>query len=98
MLPALIGQFVVVLKDSALGTSSPTPSCSTGRRTLGSAIANIVPAYLVAAVLFICINFALTLLARKVQQQLSRRGRSLPSATAAPALGVTTGAIGTDTD
>jgi glutamate transport system permease protein len=98
MLPALIGQCVVVLKDSALGTIITYPDLLDWSRTLGSANANSLPAYLVAAVLFICINFALTLLARKVQQQLSRRGRSLPSATAAPALGVTTGAIGTDTD
>ncbi len=76
MLPALIGQFVVILKDSALGTAITYSELLDWSKTLGSAFANTVPAYIVAAVLFILINFALTVLASRVQRRLSRRGRT----------------------
>ena len=58
MLPALVGQFVVVLKDTALGTAITYPELLTSAKTLGSAYANTVPAYIVAAILFIIINYA----------------------------------------
>lgn len=76
MLPALIGQFVVILKDSALGFQITYPELLNWSKTLGSAYANTIPAYLVAAVLFILINFALTVVASKVERRLSRRGRT----------------------
>jgi len=77
MLPALIGQFVVILKDSALGYQVTYLELLNWSKTLGSAFANTVPAYLVAAVLFIVINYALTVLASRVQRRLSRRGRAV---------------------
>ena len=77
MLPALIGQFVVILKDSALGTAITYSELLDWSKTLGSAFANTVPAYIVAATLFILINFALTVLAGRVQRRLSRRGRAV---------------------
>lgn len=80
MLPALIGQFVVVLKDSALGYSITYLELLNWSKTLGSAFANTLPAYLVAAVLFIIINYLLTLLASLVQRRLSRRGRAVVTA------------------
>ena len=64
MLPALIGQLVVILKDSALGYTITYLELLTWSKTLGSAFANTLPAYLVAAALFILINYSLTLLAR----------------------------------
>jgi glutamate transport system permease protein len=95
MLPAFIGQLVVILKDSALGTIITYDELLSWSRSLGSAYANTIPAYIVAALLFIVINFSLTLLARKVQQRLSRRGRALPAGEGAPGAGVTTGIVGT---
>lgn len=85
MLPALIGQFVVVLKDSALGFQITYLELLLWSKNLGSAFANTVPAYLVAAVLFIVVNYALTALAGWVERRLSRRGRpTLHATTAAP--------------
>jgi len=95
MLPAFIGQLVVILKDSALGTIITYDELLSWSRSLGSAYANTIPAYIVAALLFIAINFSLTLLARKVQERLSRRGRALPDGDGAPGAGVTTGVVGT---
>ncbi|GAA5023665.1 amino acid ABC transporter permease [Terrabacter aeriphilus] len=76
MLPALVGQLVVVLKDSALGVVITYPELLNAAKTLGSAYANTVPAYLVAAVIFIVINYLLTRLARAVEGWLKRRGGS----------------------
>ena len=76
MLPALIGQLVVVLKDTALGTVILYPELLTAAKTLGSAYANTVPAYIVAALLFIALNYSLTLLAGYVERRLQRKKRS----------------------
>ena len=86
MLPALIGQFVTVLKDSALGTAITYTELLTWSKTLGSAFANTVPAYIVAAILFITMNYLLSRLAVYVEQRLSRRGRTTLHATG-PVLG-----------
>ncbi len=88
MLPALIGQFVVILKDSALGYTITYLELLNWSKTLGSAFANTLPAYLVAAVLFIIINYLLTLLASRVQRRLSRSGRAVVAAA-----GPVTGAV-----
>lgn len=85
MLPALVGQLVVVVKDSALGSIITYGELLDWSKTLGSAYANTVPAYIVAAVLFIVINYLLTALARYVERRLSSRGRTtLHATTAAP--------------
>ena len=76
MLPALIGQFVTVLKDSALGTAITYQELLDWSKTLGSAFANTLPAYIVAAILFITMNYLLSRLAVSVERRLSRRGRT----------------------
>ncbi len=81
MLPALIGQFVTVLKDSALGTAITYTELLTWSKTLGSAFTNTVPAYIVAAILFITMNYLLSRLAVSVEKRLSRRGRTTLHAT-----------------
>ncbi len=85
MLPALVGQLVVVLKDTALGTVVLYPELLTAAKTVGSAYANTVPAYLIAAVIFIVINYTLTRVARFVEAWLRRRGTTAaPLTTTAP--------------
>ncbi|MCO5311219.1 MAG: amino acid ABC transporter permease [Austwickia sp.] len=74
MLPALVAQLVVVLKDSALGIAVTYPDLLNWAKTLGSAYANTVPAYLVAGALFIILDYALMLLARWLERRLKRRG------------------------
>ncbi len=76
MLPALIGQLVVVLKDSALGYGITYLELLNWSKTLGSAYANTVPAYIVAALLFIAMNYSLTKVAGLVERRLSRRGHT----------------------
>jgi glutamate transport system permease protein len=74
MLPALVGQLVVVLKDSALGTAITYPELLQQAKDVGTAYGTVIPAYILAAVLFIAINYALSLLAQWVEQRLRRRG------------------------
>lgn len=85
MLPALIGQFVVVLKDTALGYVITYPELLNAAKTVGSAYANTVPAYLIAAVIFIVLNYLLTKFAGFVESWLKRRRLSSgPVTTTAP--------------
>ncbi|MDN5768526.1 MAG: amino acid ABC transporter permease [Humibacillus sp.] len=80
MLPALVGQLVVVLKDTALGVVITYPELLNAARTLGSAYANTVPAYLVAGLIFIVMNYALTKVAAAVEHWLKQRGQGPRSA------------------
>jgi glutamate transport system permease protein len=73
MLPSLVSQMVVILKDSALGTVITYTELLSWSKTLGSAYANTLPAYIVAAVLFILMNYTLTRFASWVQQRTGRR-------------------------
>ena len=73
MLPALVGQLVVVLKDSALGYGITYLELLNWSKTLGSAYANTVPAYIVAGILFIIVNYALTKLAVYLEGRLKKR-------------------------
>ncbi|MBM6403620.1 amino acid ABC transporter permease [Phycicoccus sp. CSK15P-2] len=96
MLPALIGQLVVVLKDTALGTVVLYPELLTqGGRTLGSAYGNTVPAYIVVAAIFIAINYSLTKVAGYVEQRMKRKRRSAggPTTNAMPGAPGGTGAM-----
>ncbi|NUQ33203.1 MAG: amino acid ABC transporter permease, partial [Dermatophilaceae bacterium] len=86
MLPALVSQVVVILKDSALGTAITYPELLQSMRDMGTAYATVIPAYVLAAVVFIAINFGLTVLASRIERRLNRRGRG-PRKTG-PATGV----------
>jgi glutamate transport system permease protein len=83
MLPALIGQTVVILKDSALGYSITYLDLLNWSKTLGSAYGNTIPAYIVAAALFITLNYLLTRLATLVERRLRSRGRTSATVTQA---------------
>lgn len=95
MLPALVGQLVVILKDTALGTAVLYPELLQAARDIGTGYSNTLPAYILVAVLFILINYGLTVLAGRVERRLNRRGRG-PRRTAAQAAGLvpsTTGGL-----
>ncbi|BBE23427.1 glutamate ABC transporter permease [Arthrobacter sp. MN05-02] len=73
MLPALISQFVVILKDSALGFIITYPELLQFTRRLGVGEGNVIPSLFVAAAIFIAINFALSSLATRLSTLLSFR-------------------------
>ncbi|AEG44017.1 amino acid ABC transporter permease [Isoptericola variabilis] len=72
MLPALVSQLVVVLKDSALGAIIAYSELLQHARRLGSGHGNILQSLAVAAVLFIVINWALSRLAERLSRTLRR--------------------------
>lgn len=76
MLPALVGQLVVVLKDTALGQIITYPELLNTYQQIGSFKSNPVPAMIVIALIFILINYALTTVAARVEGRLRRRGRT----------------------
>ncbi|MFC3299907.1 amino acid ABC transporter permease [Arthrobacter agilis] len=75
MLPALVSQFVVILKDSALGFIITYPELLQYTRRLGVGEGNVIPSLLVAATIFIVINFALSTLATRLSVLLSFRAK-----------------------
>jgi glutamate transport system permease protein len=83
MLPALVGQLVVVLKDTALGQIVTYPELLNTYQQIGSFKSNPVPAMIVIALIFIVINYALTSVAARVDARLRRRGRASLGATLA---------------
>lgn len=74
MLPSLVSQLVVILKDSALGIIVLYPELLRSLNTIASNNANTIAALTLAAALFILINMVLTTLASFVQRRLSKRG------------------------
>ncbi|MDV6265518.1 MULTISPECIES: amino acid ABC transporter permease [Rhodococcus] len=78
MLPALISQMVVALKDSALGYIIGYTELVRQSTQLGAAFQNYLPALMVAAVIMIILNSSLTYLATKVEKRLrsgKRKGK-----------------------
>ena len=73
MLPSLLSQFVVILKDSALGFLIGFYELLQYSRQLGSGYSNIFQTLVIAAVIFIVINCILTWLATKLAGTLSSR-------------------------
>lgn len=76
MLPSLVSQFVVILKDTALGYIISYPELLAAARRFGSGEGNILQTLILAAVLFVIINFALTALATWLSGFLSSRSSS----------------------
>jgi glutamate transport system permease protein len=84
MLPALISQLVVVLKDAAIGYQITFVEMVRQGTLIGAQYSNYIPALFVIAVLMIAVNMTLSWLAVRVESRLRRRSRS-----AAPAAPVT---------
>ena len=77
MLPALISQLVVVLKDTSLVAFVGSYPELLGRgEDVQRILDNPIQTFTVVALLFIAINYALSRLAQAVQQRQSRRGRT----------------------
>ncbi|MDR7329528.1 amino acid ABC transporter permease [Corynebacterium guangdongense] len=75
MLPALISQMVIALKDSALGYQIGYVEIVRSGIQSSSANQNYLASLIVVAIIMIAINWGLTLLAERVERQL-RAGRA----------------------
>lgn len=74
MLPALISQMVVALKDSALGYLIGYIELVRQAQQLGTFYSNFLPALIVVAAIMIVLNSTLTVVATKIEKRL-RTGR-----------------------
>ncbi|MCK0116651.1 amino acid ABC transporter permease [Isoptericola sp. S6320L] len=92
MLPALVSQLVVVLKDSALGAIISYRELLQNARQLGAGEGNILQALAVAAVLFILINYGLSKLAERLSRTMRRTSGKTGTMAAGLDAGVGTGA------
>jgi glutamate transport system permease protein len=83
MLPALISQLVVVLKDTALGSVVLVSLGDLGEiaNRLRQVLDNSLQTYLVVGLIFVVINLLLELLARWVQRRLSTGRRTTATVT-----------------
>lgn len=72
MLPSLISQLVVILKDTALGYIISYSELLRGGQNFSTQYGNLIPTLIVLAAIFIGINYALTLVARVVERRLQR--------------------------
>jgi glutamate transport system permease protein len=76
MLPAIVGQLVVILKDTALGYVITYEELLRKAEQIGNFKSNLLPALMFVAALYIIINYFVGLIANKVEQRTRRRGRS----------------------
>ncbi|GKQ34495.1 amino acid ABC transporter permease [Streptomyces sp. A012304] len=77
MLPAIVSQLVVIVKDTALGgVMLGFTELLNSRSTLAANYANVIPSFIVVAIIFIVLNFILTSFASWLEGRLRRSKRS----------------------
>ncbi len=76
MLPVLVSQLVVVLKDTAIGYQITFLEMVRQGTVIGSTYGNYLPALMVIAVLMISVNFALSAAATRIERRLRRSKRT----------------------
>lgn len=77
MLPAIVSQLVVIVKDTALGgVMLGFTELLNGRQTLAANYANVIPSFIVVAIIYIVVNFILTSFASWLEQRLRRSKKS----------------------
>ncbi|WP_209917417.1 amino acid ABC transporter permease [Mycolicibacterium lutetiense] len=75
MLPVLVSQMVVILKDTAIGYQITFLEVVRQTTNLGSTYRNYLPALIVVALLLITINFALSSFATWLERRMRRSSR-----------------------
>jgi glutamate transport system permease protein len=94
MLPVIVSQLVVLVKDTALGyIIGYTELLQNGVNTLAANFGNIVAAAIVAAIIYIALNATLTMLSGWLERRTRRSGRAPRRARPAAAEPVGAGVI-----
>lgn len=73
MMPAMVSQLVVILKDTALGYIVVYPELLRQAKLVGTSQGNLMASLLVAAAMFITVNTLLGVAADQLSRRLSRR-------------------------
>jgi glutamate transport system permease protein len=85
MLPSLVSQLVVILKDTALGYIITYPELLRAGQNFATTNGNLIPTLIVVAAIFIVINYGLSRLARYLEARL-RAARNVKTPPADPML------------
>jgi glutamate transport system permease protein len=93
MLPALISQLVVVLKDTSLGFIISYEEVLRVSTQVVQILRNPIQVYFVVGAIFIAVNFGLSRLAEYTQRRLAARRRGIPRATGAAGTELETEAV-----
>ncbi|MFI1358903.1 amino acid ABC transporter permease [Streptomyces sp. NPDC020898] len=95
MLPAIVSQLVVIVKDTALGgvMIGFTELLNT-RTTLAAVYGNVIPSFIVVAIIYIVLNFILTSFASWLEKRL-RQGKKSTGVVLKPEDAAIAGAAGT---
>ncbi|MEI5521383.1 amino acid ABC transporter permease [Streptomyces brasiliscabiei] len=94
MLPAIVSQLVVIVKDTALGgVMLGFTELLNSRQTLAAFYANVIPSFIVVGIIYIVLNFIITTFASWLEQRL-RRGKKSTGAVLGPAAVEGTAATG----
>lgn len=91
MMPAIVAQLVILLKDTALGYIIAFPELLRSFSLIGTRYGNVIPAALICAVIYIAINISLSRLAIWLEKRNARSSKGGTKGTALP----TTAASGT---
>ena len=73
MMPSMLSQFVVILKDTALGYIISYPELLASARRIGSGDGNVLQTLILAAAIFVTVNFVLTAVATGIMDRLASR-------------------------
>ena len=77
MLPTIVSQLVVIVKDTALGSTILSFSdLLSNYRILSANYGNTIPTLIVIGVIYVVVNWVVTRLAAMLERRMSRRGRS----------------------
>ncbi|MDQ0764376.1 amino acid ABC transporter permease [Streptomyces canus] len=77
MLPAIVSQLVVIVKDTALGgVMLGFTELLNSRSTLAANYANVIPSFIVVGIIYIIVNFLLTSFASWLEKRLRRSKKS----------------------
>ncbi|GAA3755110.1 glutamate transport system permease protein [Spinactinospora alkalitolerans] len=76
MMPAIVAQLVVLLKDSALGYIVSFPELLRNFSLIGTRFNSVIPAAIVCAIIYIVINISLSRVAIWLERRNARRGRA----------------------
>jgi glutamate transport system permease protein len=83
MLPALVSQCVVTLKDTALGYVITYPELLSTGKSIYNTYFNIIPTALVVGAIYISANMSLSAVAQRLRQRADRQRRTAPVPAAA---------------
>ena len=87
MLPVIVSQLVVLVKDTALGYIIGYPELLQSVNNLAANFGNIVAAAIVAAIIYIAVNASLTSLASWLERRTRRKGKAPKAAGPVPVVG-----------